>query len=351
MNAETQHFFYMRRALELAKHGQLHASPNPMVGCVIVYQGKIIGEGFHTRYGEAHAEVNAIHSVENKELLKNSTLYVSLEPCSHFGKTPPCADLIVEHHIPHVVAAVLDPNPKVQGKGIEKLKQSDCKVEIGILEQEAMELNKRFFCFHQKKRPYILLKWAQSLDGFLDSNPRGCQNRKKYWITNEQLRYKVHKWRAEEDAIFAGANTIIHDNPILNVRYFAGENPLRITFLSKNIKPDFHIFDNSQATLIFNLEKEEQRENVYFCKLNNKDNAWQDMLSKLHEMKILSLLVEGGQNTLQQLINLNLWDEARVLIGNTSFGTGLEAPHFPFVPNKIEDVQGDKIMYYRQENG
>ena len=336
----------MQRALELAEHGRLYVSPNPMVGCVIVHQGKIIGEGYHTQYGKAHAEVNAINSVENKELLKKSTLYVTLEPCSHFGKTPPCADLIVEQQIPHVVVATLDSNEKVQGKGIEKLKKAGCKVEIGILEQKAKELNKRFFCFHQKKRPYIILKWAQTLDGFLDSNRRGIENRENYWITNEYLRYKVHKWRAEEDAIFVGANTILHDNPKLNVRYFAGKNPARITFLSKSIDSHFHIFDNSQPSIIFNLKKEEQQENTYFCKLNTS-NVWQEMLSKLHEMKIQSLLIEGGQNSLQQLINLNLWDEARVLIGNTCFGSGLEAPHFPFIPEKIETIQGDKIVWYK----
>ncbi len=337
----------MQRALELAKHGQLHVSPNPMVGCVIVYQGKIIGEGYHTAYGKPHAEVNAIASVNNKDLLKKSTLYVTLEPCSHFGKTPPCADLIVESKIPHIVVAVLDPNPKVQGQGIEKLKKAGCRVETGILEKEARELNKRFFCFHEQKRPFIILKWAQTLDGFLDCNERGYKNRKKYWITNDYLRYKVHQWRAEEDAIFVGANTILHDNPQLNVRYFVEKNPVRVTFFSRNIGNEFHIFDNSQMSIIFNLDKEEQRKNTYFYKLTDKNNVWQEIMSKLYELKIQSLLVEGGQNTLQQLIDLNLWDEARVLIGNTCFGSGLKAPCFPFIAEKIENVCTDKIVWYK----
>jgi diaminohydroxyphosphoribosylaminopyrimidine deaminase/5-amino-6-(5-phosphoribosylamino)uracil reductase len=339
----------MQRALELAKHGQLHVSPNPMVGCVIVYQGEIIGEGYHTAYGKPHAEVNAIASVKNKELLKESTLYVTLEPCSHFGKTPPCADLIIENKIPHVVVAVLDPNPKVQGNGIEKLKKAGCKVETGILEKEAKELNKRFFCFHERKRPYIILKWAQTLDGFLDCNERGRKNRENYWITNDYLRYKVHQWRAEEDAIFAGANTILHDNPQLNVRYSAGKNPVRATFFSKLTNTNFHIFDNSQMSIIFNLDEEEQRENTCFYKLTDKNNIWQEIIPKLYELKIQSLLVEGGQNTLQQLIDLNLWDEARILIGNTCFGSGLKTPHFPFIPEEIENVGGDKVLFFENK--
>lgn len=337
----------MQRALELAKHGQLHVSPNPMVGCVIVHQEKIIGEGYHTAYGKPHAEVNAIASVKNKELLKESTLYVTLEPCSHFGKTPPCADLIIENKIPHVVVAVLDPNSKVQGQGIEKLKKEGCKVENGILEKEVKKLNESFFCFHERKRPYIILKWAQTLDGFLDSNERGCLPRKNYWITNDYLRHKVHQWRAEENAIFVGANTILHDNPQLNVRYSTGKNPVRVTFLSKNIGNGFHIFDNSQMSIIFNLNKEEKRENIYFHKLTDKNNIWQEIISKLYELKIQSLLVEGGQHTLQQLINLNLWDEARILIGNTCFGSGLKSPYFPFIPEKIENIGTDKIVWYK----
>ena len=338
---------YMQRALELANHGQLHVSPNPMVGCVIVHQNTIIGEGYHTAYGQPHAEVNAIASVKNKELLKESTLYVTLEPCSHFGKTPPCADLIIEHQIPHVVVAVSDPNKKVCGQGIEKLNKAGCKVEIGMLEREAIELNKRFFCFHQRKRPYIVLKYAQTLDGFMDSNQRGCKDRKNYWITNNHLRHKVHQWRAEEDAVFVGANTIIHDNPQLNVRYCSGENPVRITFLSQITDVQYHIFDHSQTSIIFNHEREERIGNTYFCKLENNNTIWQQILSKLYEMKIQSLFVEGGQRTLQQLINLNLWDEARILVGNKYFGDGLKAPKLSLSPDKIENIDGDKIIWYK----
>ncbi|MDR0368876.1 MAG: bifunctional diaminohydroxyphosphoribosylaminopyrimidine deaminase/5-amino-6-(5-phosphoribosylamino)uracil reductase RibD [Bacteroidales bacterium] len=346
-NTQT-HLYYMQRALALAKHGQLHTSPNPMVGCVIVYKGEIIGEGYHTQYGKPHAEVNAIHSVEEKERLAESTLYVTLEPCSHFGKTPPCADLIAQYNIPHAVVAVQDPNPKVSGNGIEKLRHAGCKVEVGIGEEEAKALNKRFFCFHQQQRPFIILKWAETLDGFLDCNGRGAENREDYWITNEHLRYRVHKWRAAEDAVFVGANTVLYDDPMLNIRYYAGKNPTRVTFLSKSIAPHFHLFDRSQPSIIFNTEKEEQQENIYFCK-TDKTNFWQEMMWKLYTMKIQSLMVEGGQRTLQQLIDLNLWDEARILKGNTCFGSGLESPRFPFMPYKTEDCSGDKIIYYKND--
>ena len=340
------HKLFMQRALELAQHGKGHVSPNPMVGCVIVHQNKIIGEGYHTKYGKPHAEVNAINSVKNKELLKESTLYVTLEPCSHHGKTPPCADLLVQHNISQIYIAVSDPNPKVAGKGIEKLQENDCKVEVGLLEKEAVELNKRFFCFHQKKRPYIILKWAQTLDGYMDSNPRESQNRKKYWITNDALRIKTHQWRAEEAAIFVGANTLLHDNPQLNVRYCAGKNPVRITFADRNISENLHFFDNTQHSIVFNYEKEEKTGLTYFCKLPKCENPEKAMIQKLYEMNIQSVLIEGGQRTLQNFLNLNLWNEARILIGNKCFGTGLQAPNIPFEPIKIEDVDGEKIGYF-----
>jgi len=335
------HKLLMQRALELAQHGKGHVSPNPMVGCVIVHQDKIIGEGYHTEYGKPHAEVNAINSVKNKELLKESTLYVTLEPCSHHGKTPPCADLLIQHNISQIYIAVSDPNPKVAGKGIEKLQENGCKVEVGLLEKEAVELNKRFFCFYQNKRPYIILKWAQTLDGYMDCNPRESQNRKKYWITNDALRIKTHQWRAEEAAIFVGANTLLHDNPQLNVRYYAGKNPIRITFADRNISKNLHFFDNTQRSIVFNYEREEKTGNTYFCKLPKCENPEKAIIQKLYEMNIQSVLIEGGQRTLQSFLNINLWDETRILTGNKCFGTGLPAPKIPFEPIKTEDVEGD----------
>ncbi len=341
------HELYMQRALELARHGKLHVSPNPMVGCVIVHEDKIIGEGYHTQYGKPHAEANAIASVKNKALLNESTLYVTLEPCSHYGKTPPCVDLLLSHGITQVYIASSDPNPKVQGKGIEKLKASGCKVEYGLLEKEAIELNKRFFCFHQKKRPYIILKWAQTLDGYMDSNQRNNTDRESYWITNDSLRIKVHQWRAEEDAIFIGANTILHDNPQLNVRYCAGKNPVRVTFLNQDIDQGFCFFDNTQSSIVFNYEKEKNTGNTCFRKLSRDNNPQEEILRQLYDMNIQSLLIEGGQRTLQEFLNLNLWDEARVLIGNKCFGSGLQAPSIPFEPICIEDMEKDKVLWYK----
>ena len=326
------HELYMRRALELAQYGKIHVSPNPMVGCVIVYENKIIGEGYHTAYGKPHAEVNAINSVKNKELLKESTLYVTLEPCSHYGKTPPCADLLIQYNIAQIYIAVADPNPKVAGKGIEKLQASGCKIEVGLLEKEAVELNKRFFCFHKNKRPYIILKWAQTLDGYMDCNTRESKNRKKYWITNNALRIKTHQWRAEEDAIFVGANTLINDNPQLNVRYCAGKNPVRITFADRKLNENLHFFDNTQKSIVFNYEKEEKTDFTHFCKLHKGESTEKSIIQQLYNMNIQSILIEGGQRTLQSFIEANLWDEARILIGNKCFGKGLQAPVIPFEP-------------------
>ena len=344
------HKLYMQRAIDLAQNGKLHTSPNPMVGCVIVHEDKIIGEGYHAEYGQAHAEVNAVNSVKNKALLKESTLYVSLEPCSHHGKTPPCADLLIQHNIPKIYVAALDPNPKVAGKGIEKLQANNCTVEIGLLEEEACELNKRFFCFHKNKRPYIILKWAQTLDGYMDINTRDCQDRKNYWITNDALRIKTHQWRAEEAAIFVGANTLLHDNPQLNVRCCAGKNPVRITFAERNLHENLHFFDGTQQSIVFNYEREEKTSSVYFCKLPKGENPETAIFQKLHEMSIQSVLIEGGQRTLQSLLSANLWDEARVLVGNKCFGTGLKAPSIPFSPYKTDDVNGGKLLYFQKSH-
>ena len=340
------HKLYMQRALQLAENGKLHTAPNPKVGCVVVHDGKIIGEGFHAEYGKGHAEVQAIAAVKDKNLLKNSTLYVNLEPCSHHGKTPPCVDLLIEHAVPQVFVAMLDPNPKVAGQGIAKLKQAGCKVEVGLLEEEARALNKRFLCFHEKKRPYIVLKWAQSLDGFMDCNERNTSNRANYWITNDLLKYRVHAWRAEETAIFVGANTLIYDNPQLNVRYSAGKNPVRITLIDRELNfENYHFGDNAQKSIVFNFEQEKQNGNTIFCRLSDRENPEKEMLNRLYSMQIQSLLVEGGQRTLQGFINRNLWDEARVLVGNKYFGKGLKAPILPQMPKRIECVGDDKIAF------
>lgn len=340
----NEHF--MQRALFLAQLGTGYTAPNPMVGCVIVWNNIIIGEGWHKHYGEPHAEVNAINSVKDKQLLKHSTLYVTLEPCSHFGKTPPCADLIIKHGIPKVVVATLDPNPKVAGKGILKLQNNDIEVLVGCLENEARHINRRFFTFHQLHRPYVVLKWAQTLDNFIDCNNRGNKNRQDYWISNERLKYRVHQLRSNEAAIFCGANTLINDNPKMNVRLLKGKQPIRITFINKQIDTNLHFFDNSQPSWIFTTDSHLNCENIRYFYID--ENNWhKNMLNILYENSVNSILIEGGKNTLDTFISNNLWDEAFVLIGNTSFGKGLPAPKIDIAPQKIEHIDDNLLIYYR----
>ena len=344
------HREYMQRTLQLAENGKLRVFPNPMVGCVVVRNDKIIGEGFHTEYGKAHAEAEAIQAIKDKNTLKESSLYVNLEPCCHHGKTPPCVDLLITHAIPKVFIAAMDPNPKVSGQSIAKLKQAGCSVEVGLLEDEAKALNKRFYCFHEKKRPYITLKWAQTLDGFMDYNERNEKNRVNYWITNDFLKLKDHTWRTEEMAIFVGANTVMHDNPQLNVRYAAGKNPVRITLITKEMDfTKYHFGDDSQPSIVFNFEQEKQNGNTSFYKLSDRENWEREFLEKLYSLQIQSILIEGGQRTLQRFIDLNLWDEARILIGNKHFGKGLKAPFLSKNPSHIEEVEKDKIVWIKNQ--
>ena len=338
--------FYMQRCLDLAYKSCSTVFPNPMVGCVIVHKGKIIGEGYHTKQGTPHAEVHAIESVKDKELLKDSTLYVNLEPCCHYGKTPPCVDMIIKHKIPRVVIGTLDINPCVKGKGIDKLKANSCHVTIGVLEKSCRDLNKRFFTYHEKKRPYIILKWAQTIDGFMDIAPEMKGKNKTYWISNDILKLKVHQWRAQENAIFVGANTIINDNPQLNVRYCAGNNPSRITFLKESLQPKhFHFFDGTQNSIVFSTFKNEDQNNLHYYLIKDIEHYLQEIMDKLYELQYLSILVEGGRKTLDALIQNNLWDEARILIGNKCFGKGLSAPVIPVLPSKTASYNEDKLLY------
>ncbi|MBI2281319.1 MAG: bifunctional diaminohydroxyphosphoribosylaminopyrimidine deaminase/5-amino-6-(5-phosphoribosylamino)uracil reductase RibD [Bacteroidetes bacterium] len=343
---------YLLRCLELAKNGLGNVAPNPMVGCVIVHNNKIIGEGYHQDYGKAHAEVNAIHSVKDKSLLKESTLYVNLEPCAHFGKTPPCANLIVEHNIPRVVIGCIDSFSEVAGKGIEKLRNAGIEVIVGILEKESLELNKRFFTFHNKKRPYVILKWTETKDGFIDvertviakhEERNGKQSFKSTdcfvplhstrndvdnWITSPLSKQLVHKWRSEESAIMVGTNTALNDNPQLNVREWNGKNPTRIVIdLHDRLSQSLHVFDKSVPTLIFSLTKETEEKNLVFVKVENEKKLIEEVLSELYKRNIQSVIVEGGATLLQSFIDQNLWDEARVFIGNKNFITGLKAPN------------------------
>ena len=331
----------MHRAMELARLGMGYVSPNPMVGCVIVHDGKIIGEGWHKHYGEAHAEVNAIQSVEDKSLLKESTVYVTLEPCSHVGKTPPCADLLISHQVKKVVASCEDPNLLVSGKGIRKLREAGIDVEVGMLRNEGIELNKRFFTFINKQRPYIVLKWAQTADRFISR-----KNFDSKWISNVFSRQLVHKWRSEEDAVLAGTLTTKHDNPLLNVRDWSGRNPTRIVidrYLKLNA--DLHVFDLSQKTICYNTLKNESDGNVQFVCLQEKHFIKQ-LVQDLYTKKIQSLIVEGGAQTLQFFLDANLWDEARVFESVKSFGEGIAAPGLKAHLVVQEQIFDDTLRIY-----
>ncbi len=341
---------YIARCIELAKNGLGTTYPNPMVGSVIVHNGKIIGEGWHKKSGEPHAEVNAINSVKDKSLLKESTIYVSLEPCSHFGKTPPCCDLIIKNAIPNVVIGTVDPNIKVAGNGIKKLIAAGANVSVGVLEAECNELNKRFFTFHQKKRPYIILKWAESQDGFIA--PLTKSEQKPVWITNEFSRQLVHKWRSEEQAILVGTNTVIDDNPKLDVRDWTGNNPTRIVLDPKNrIPKDCAIFDNQVKTIIIsNAISSSNKENTIFEVIDFEQNPAQQILRILYQHQIQSVIIEGGRQTLQTFIDENLWDEARLFIGNNYIENGIKAPIIALKNNKKETIDNDELIIARNHD-
>jgi diaminohydroxyphosphoribosylaminopyrimidine deaminase/5-amino-6-(5-phosphoribosylamino)uracil reductase len=332
---------FMRRALELAEWGRGHVSPNPMVGCVIVHEGKIIGEGYHQNYGEPHAEVNAVRSVENQELLQESTAYVTLEPCAHWGKTPPCANLLVENRLKKVVIATFDSNPLVGGKGIEILKNAGIEVVIAVLEKEARWQNRRFFTQIEKQRPYIILKWAHTQDGFVAKEDFSSK-----WISGTQSRQLVHKWRAEEDAILVGKNTALHDNPSLTVRDWVGKNPLRIVLDSKlELPEDLTLFDGNTPTICYNSRMSESQKNLEFVNLG-PDFSIEDILKDLHNRKIQSLIVEGGNSVLSQFLKNRLWDEARVFTGKAKFEKGIQAPFLNQNPTETLSIGEDILNIY-----
>ena len=319
----------MLRCIQLAKNGLGTTYPNPLVGSVVVHNHEIIGEGWHYKSGQPHAEVNAIASVSELSLLKEATIYVSLEPCSHFGKTPPCADLIIESGIKKVIVGSLDPNPKVAGRGIKRLMDAGYEVILGVLEEECNELNKRFFTFHQMKRPYIFLKWAQTVDGFIAPKNETRNETKPVWITNEYSRQYVHKIRAEEQAILVGTNTVLQDNPSLTVRDWGGENPIRIV-IDRNLRipQDFSVFDTSAKTIIFNEKETKTSENLEFEKIDFSESLPQQMCEALFRRNIQSVIIEGGAQTLQSFIDANLWDEAIVFNGSFSLEEGIKGPQF-----------------------
>lgn len=315
---------FMRRCLDLAAKAEGMTYPNPLVGSVIVYNNNIIGEGYHLRSGEAHAEVNAINSVRDKDLLKKSILYVNLEPCSHYGKTPPCADLIISSGIPRVVAGTIDTSKKVSGAGIRKIRESGAEVTVGILEEECRRMNRRFFMFHEKNRPYITLKWAESADGFLDKARKGDYSVEPNWITGRSERILVHRWRASEQAILAGAGTIRADNPFLNVREWKGNNPMRIIMSGSGNIPE-----NPAAApaLVFTYHPEQVRSHgLKAVKLDKNKNSAVQVTEYLLAEGIQSLFVEGGAEVLKLFISSGLWDEARIFRGNKLFYNGIKAP-------------------------
>lgn len=339
----TSHEQYMRRALELAHLGCGSVSPNPMVGCVIVYRDTIIGEGWHKHYGQAHAEVNAINSVSDKSQLKDSTVYVTLEPCSHMGKTPPCADLLIEHQVKKVVVCTEDTNPFVNGKGIEKLKTAGIEVEVGVLKKEGRAVNKRFFRFVEKERPYIILKWAETADGFI-----ARENHDSKWISNEYSRQLVHKWRSEEDAILVGRNTVVHDNPQLNVRDWSGRNPVRLIidrFLK--LSDTFKVFDKTQPTLVYNVLKHEEHDNLALIRIDEQGFLWH-LVKDLYKRKIQSIIIEGGAYTLHSFIDQGLWDEARIFKSPRKFDKGIPTSAIRGNLISTENVMGDILSIYNQ---
>ena len=319
---------YMRRCLDLASKAEGMTYPNPMVGSVIVHEGAIIGEGYHVKSGGPHAEVIAIGSVKNKELLASSTIYVSLEPCSHFGKTPPCADLIVAHNIPVIVVGTTDKSSKVSGKGLSKLKAAGCKVIVGVAEDECRRINRRFFTFHEKKRPYITLKWAQSADGFIDIKRGNDYKGGPGWITGKSERILVHKWRASEQAILVGAETVRVDNPLLNVREWKGNDPLRIILSGTGSLPaklSMNDLPGSQVIFSFYPEKIEMPGSV-FIRLNQNESSALQILDYLYRCDIQSIFIEGGAKILTHFISSGLWDEARIFYGDQLFRNGVKAP-------------------------
>lgn len=345
------HEKYIKRCIELAKNGLGTTYPNPMVGSVIVYNDKIIGEGWHRKAGEPHAEVLAINSVEDKSLLKKSTIYISLEPCSHYGKTPPCANLIVENGLKKVVIGAVDLNSKVSGKGITHLMNHGCEVKVGVLEKECMQLNKRFYTFHTKKRPFILLKWAATKDGFIDAFRNENTKNSPNWISNPYSQQIAHKMRAEEQAILVGTNTALNDNPSLTTRSWFGKNPLRLVIdKSLKIPNNYKLYNGVTKTIFFTEIKVEENstlEKVELVNIDFKESVPKQIMAILYEREIQSVIIEGGANTLQHFIEENLWDEAVVFVGDVFFKRGLKAPEIKKVPNEIREISNDTLKLYK----
>jgi diaminohydroxyphosphoribosylaminopyrimidine deaminase/5-amino-6-(5-phosphoribosylamino)uracil reductase len=338
----NDHTIYMQRCLELAEIASGKVAPNPLVGAVVVHNNKIIGEGFHELYGQAHAEVNAIsHAIASGhgDLLSESTLYVNLEPCNHHGKTPPCSELIIHHHIPKVIVGCRDPFNEVNGKGIETLRNAGVDVTTGVLEETCRQLNHRFITYHEKKRPYIILKFAQTSDGYI--SPLTGSGK----ISNEYSDMLVHRWRSEEQAILVGKRTVQKDNPLLTVRNWKGNNPLRVV-IDKHLQvsTESNVFNRDAQTLVINQDKSGFEGNIEYVTAKYIDLP-KEIGQILYERNILSVIVEGGTNILDQFINANYWDEARIIRSPKLFGSGLKAPEVPGAVVGKQKLAGDEIVY------
>ncbi len=338
---------FMKRALELARNASGNTRPNPLVGAVLVNNNIIIGEGYHVKAGEDHAELMAIKSAPG-DLLKEATLYVTLEPCSHYGKTPPCADMIVHKGIGRVVVGSGDTSSKVSGRGIEILKKGACEVEVGILEKECRELNKRFFTFHEKGRPYIILKWAESKDGFIDRSYDRTDLSGPNWITGEEERVLVHKWRSQEHSILVGKNTLIKDNPSLTTRMWDGKNPLRVVLGGSGELPEeLSVLCDNRPLLLFSERKINLKEKKEYSLIRNRENAIEEMIKELKNREIQSVMVEGGASVLNQFISKNLWDEARIFTGKPEFGSGIKSPFIQGQKTGEQLFKSSRLIYIK----
>lgn len=335
----------MRRCIELAKQAHGLTYPNPMVGSVIVHNGVIIGEGYHCKAGEPHAEVNAIRSVTKRDLLADCTIYVSLEPCAHFGRTPPCAQLIIDTGIPRVVVGCVDTFSKVAGKGIEMLREAGVEVTVGVMEAECRELNKRFFTFHEKHRPYVILKWAESADGYIDAVRDSADN--PQWLTNHECKRLVHKQRTQEQAIMIGANTAILDNPQLTARLWRGNNPTRVVIdPHRRVPHTANIFNHSADTIVINSDIDSKMDNVRLVSAELANDSAANILNALHAQGIQSVVIEGGEKTLTSFIENDLWDEAYVYRGTITLGKGVSAPHIYQPASRVQMIGEVQLFTY-----
>ncbi len=339
----TTHEKYMQRCIDLAQNGLGTTYPNPLVGSVIVCNDEIIGEGWHQKAGEHHAEVNAINSVKDQSLLSKSTIYVSLEPCSHFGKTPPCSDLIIAKKIPNVVIGTIDPFAQVSGNGMQRLKDAGCNVTVGVLAEQCNELNKRFFTFHTQKRPYIILKWAESQDGFIA--PKEKQKQEPIWLSNQYSRQLVHKWRSEEQAILVGTKTVLDDNPSLNVRDWKGQNPIRLVIDRKGkIGLNCRIYDGQAKTIIFTEEKKPAIDQCIFENVIFGNRLVFEIMEIAYTHEIQSVIIEGGRQTLQSFIDVGLWDEARIFKTKVTLNDGIKSPEIKGKTQSITAILEDELL-------